>query len=237
MQEIKEPGVATGLSKIGSESDYNTPKNNFKALGAVCIWLWLYILTTFGIDAKFLTGHHGPCPACGGTDRFRFDDKEGRGTFFCSNCGAGDGFRLLQLVFGWTPAQCLHEVAVLMGLKTGRTFNGTMPTPPAPTAKPESARLREKNKQRLNAIYLGTVEATPGTETHHYLTTTRAIPLASIPAALRHHPALDYWEPGKDGKPRNRGKYPAMVAMILDPNGKPVGLHLTYLTPDGKKVA
>jgi hypothetical protein len=34
---------------------------------------------------------HQACPVCGGSDRFRFDDKEGRGTWFCNQCGAGDG--------------------------------------------------------------------------------------------------------------------------------------------------
>jgi len=33
---------------------------------------------------------------CGGKDRWRFDDRDGLGTYFCSNCGAGDGFTLLS---------------------------------------------------------------------------------------------------------------------------------------------
>lgn len=44
--------------------------------------------------------HHGPCPHCGGKDRFRMDDLEGRGTWFCNQCGAGDGLDLVSL--------CLH---------------------------------------------------------------------------------------------------------------------------------
>ena len=32
---------------------------------------------------------------CGGADHFRFDDKEGRGTWFCNQCGAGDGLKLI----------------------------------------------------------------------------------------------------------------------------------------------
>lgn len=45
---------------------------------------WANILTRFGADAAALDGKHHPCPACGGKDRFRFDDKDGRGTHFCS---------------------------------------------------------------------------------------------------------------------------------------------------------
>jgi hypothetical protein len=49
---------------------------------------WLDILTALGVPAKFLRNWHGPCPMCGGKDRFRFDDKDGKGTFFCNGCGA-----------------------------------------------------------------------------------------------------------------------------------------------------
>ncbi len=39
---------------------------------------------------------HTSCPVCGGTDRFRFDDQEGRGTWICNQCGAGDGMDLVK---------------------------------------------------------------------------------------------------------------------------------------------
>ena len=72
---------------------------------------WSEILVGLGIDPQFLVRRHGPCPACGGKDRFRFDDLEGRGTFYCNQCGAGDGIRLLQNVFGWTFPETLKAVS------------------------------------------------------------------------------------------------------------------------------
>ena len=63
---------------------------------------WHGILTHTGIDAKYLRNRNGPCPGCGGRDRFRFDDKNALGTFFCNGGGdrvAGDGFGLLKHVF------------------------------------------------------------------------------------------------------------------------------------------
>jgi putative DNA primase/helicase len=57
---------------------------------------WHGILTELGVSPKFLENRHGPCPLCGGTDRFRFDDREGRGTWICSRCGAGDGAELVM---------------------------------------------------------------------------------------------------------------------------------------------
>ena len=55
---------------------------------------WRGILLGLGMDERTLSGKHGPCPLCGGRDRFRFDDKGGKGTYFCSGCGAGDGVKL-----------------------------------------------------------------------------------------------------------------------------------------------
>ena len=48
---------------------------------------WLAILPALGVPSHFLRNKHGPCPVCGGKDRFRFDDKDGKGTFFCNGCG------------------------------------------------------------------------------------------------------------------------------------------------------
>ena len=55
---------------------------------------WRSILPALGVPAETLRNQHQPCPCCGGRNRFRFDDKEGRGTFICSHWGngGGDGF-------------------------------------------------------------------------------------------------------------------------------------------------
>ena len=62
---------------------------------------WHRILERFGVDSSCLDGKHHPCPACGGSDRFRFDDKEGRGTHICNQCGAGDGIELVRKLGGY----------------------------------------------------------------------------------------------------------------------------------------
>jgi putative DNA primase/helicase len=57
---------------------------------------WHGILPQLGISPKMLRNRHGPCPMCGGKDRFRFDDKDGKGTWICNQCGSGDGAQLVQ---------------------------------------------------------------------------------------------------------------------------------------------
>ena len=60
---------------------------------------WPHILSALGINVP--NGkRHGACPVCGGKDRFRLDDKEGCGTWFCNHCGNGDGLDLVRLATG-----------------------------------------------------------------------------------------------------------------------------------------
>ena len=37
-----------------------------------------------------LENRHQPCPACGGTDRYRWDRDDGPGGWFCNQCGGRD---------------------------------------------------------------------------------------------------------------------------------------------------
>ncbi len=57
----------------------------------------------------------GACPACGGKDRFRFDDKEGRGTFYCNQCGSGDGFTLVSKVLNLSIKDSANVVNNIVG--------------------------------------------------------------------------------------------------------------------------
>jgi len=76
---------------------------------------WRDILANFGLSDLALSGRHGPCPSCGGKDRFRFDDRDGRGTWICGQCGAGDGFELMMRVGGWRFDECLERVNSAVG--------------------------------------------------------------------------------------------------------------------------
>ena len=61
---------------------------------------WPTILNAMGVDSKFLSKKNGPCPICGGKDRYRFTDYQGEGRYFCSQCGPGDGFDLFRKLTG-----------------------------------------------------------------------------------------------------------------------------------------
>jgi len=74
---------------------------------------WPRILPALGV--KVIKNRHQPCPVCGGADRFRFDDKEGRGTWFCNQCGAGDGLSLVEKALGVTVSEAADQVNAVTG--------------------------------------------------------------------------------------------------------------------------
>jgi putative DNA primase/helicase len=71
---------------------------------------WQEILPQLGVDARFLCNKHGPCPICGGKDRFRFDDRDGSGSYYCNQCGPGPGLVLLRKLHGWDHRTACNEV-------------------------------------------------------------------------------------------------------------------------------
>ncbi|MFM5761599.1 primase-helicase zinc-binding domain-containing protein [Aeromonas veronii] len=89
---------------------------NAAAVTAAAQGQWRDVLTANGINLPS-GSHHGPCPICmAGKDRFRFDDKEGRGTFICNQCGAGDGLSLYQQATGQSMSEAIRSLASHLGL-------------------------------------------------------------------------------------------------------------------------
>ncbi|HBT5590305.1 TPA: DNA primase [Klebsiella pneumoniae] len=77
---------------------------------------WPRILPALGM--KVIKNRPQACPICGGdarSDRFRFDDQEGRGTWYCNRCGAGDGLKLVEKVFGISAPEAARKVNAVTG--------------------------------------------------------------------------------------------------------------------------
>ncbi|WP_424765240.1 DUF927 domain-containing protein [Proteus mirabilis] len=77
---------------------------------------WQAILSHLGAEVPLNT--HTACPHCGGKDRFRFDNKDGNGTFICNQCGSGDGLDLVQKILGGSVTEAAQEVASIIGIDT-----------------------------------------------------------------------------------------------------------------------
>ncbi|HCT1899681.1 TPA: DUF927 domain-containing protein [Klebsiella aerogenes] len=76
---------------------------------------WPAVLAGLHIDVPDSPRRHGPCPACGGSDRFRFDDG-GRGSFICNQCGAGDGLDLIRKVNNCDTTEAARLAADVLGI-------------------------------------------------------------------------------------------------------------------------
>jgi putative DNA primase/helicase len=171
---------------------------------------WSNILFTFGLTDKQLSGKHTSCPICVGKDRFRFDNKEGRGTFYCSHCGAGDGVNLVMLLKEIDFKTAAAEIEQIAGVVNV-----------SPTKSPPDVNAAV---EKLKRVWGESDLLVHGNEGMRYLA-GRGLDLDTPPKSLRLHPDLAYYGDGG----QFIGKFPALVALVTGPEGKPATLHRTYL--------
>ncbi len=171
---------------------------------------WRGILATLGVETRFLSGKHTACPLCGGKDRFRFDDKEGKGTYFCSGCGAGTGMDLVQKLNGWDFRTAAGEIDKIVG-----NVDFVAPKPALDAAK---------RTRLLNDLWRSGTPAAPGDAIARYLA-SRRLPLPTNPRVLRYV---------ANTRAPSGSTHPCMVAMIAGQDGTPTSLHRTFLGPNGK---
>ena len=167
---------------------------------------WMEILPRLGIDRQFLQNKHGPCPLCGGKDRYRFDDKDGSGSYYCHQCGAGVGVILLRKLHGWDFKTACDEIDGIIGTDAA-------PVAPPPPQKPDQRRAEAIRRAIAQAVSPAVVDA---------CLSRRGISARS-PALLG-----DARCPYFDDDRRLVGHFPAMVAPILGPAGELQSAHRIY---------
>lgn len=170
---------------------------------------WRGILIALGFDQKYLTGKHGPCPFCEGRDRFRWDNDKGNGTFYCSQCGAGDGFEMLARKHGWAFKDAAQKVDEIVG---------------GVRVEPVRQRDEKRDRDRLRELWAASVPMQPDDMAGRYLASRGVMP-GRVPDCLRFVRSCR----APDG-----GNYPAMLAMVSDADGNAVNIHRTFLGANGK---
>lgn len=180
-------------------------------IGDLCVGRWESILTSLGVAVEFLSKKHGPCPLCAGRDRYRFDNKDGRGSWFCSKCGAGDGFSLLRKLNGWSFAEAAREVERVLGLSKQDA--------------PRQEFTDEQKQQALRKTWKDSRPVTKGDPVWTYL--NRRTGIETVPGAIRFHPSLRY---------DATRSFPAMLATVTMPDGKASTMHRTWLDGKGGKA-
>jgi putative DNA primase/helicase len=174
---------------------------------------WREILPLFGIDTRFLVNKHGPCPLCGGRNRFRFDDKDGTGSYFCNQC-AGGGIILVRKKHGWDHRTACDEIDRILG------DIGHGPAASAPS------------KSRRDGSALARIERALAAARDPDVVTAylRKRGLSVTSPVLRGDACAPYFIEDEDGGKRWRlaGRYPAVVAPIIGPDGSLQSAHRIY---------
>jgi phage/plasmid primase-like uncharacterized protein len=187
------------------------------------------ILERYGVRLRGKIDRCGPCPICGGKDRFSI--HVGKQVFNCRQCGArGDVIGLPQFLDDCDFATAIET------LTDERAHEREIKHP-----APERPRDDDEQNKRIAAAILkgaGPLRGTPG---EAYLRTIREIDIDAIVDVLERVDAIG-WNPhvyfNKPGHHLD-GKYlGAIIATMTDPvTAKPTGaISRTYLAPDGSKV-
>lgn len=225
---FKKASLSECLSLFSNASFWHGGKMDFSQIE------WPHVLPQLGIDSKFLRKRHGPCPICSGRDRFRFDNKDNMGTWFCSHCGAGNALTLLRKFTGHDDRTILRDIDKARGTTQRVDFNRPLHQP---------VRLDEltqeeidRNRKRLTRAWRNSKALTSDPVTLYLQKRVPGLRLEKLGKEIRFLPNEQFWETDENDKLVCRGTYPVMLARVLDGAGTPITLHRTYLTNEGDKA-
>ena len=177
-----------------------------------CRGRWRGILMRFGMAEEYLDGKHHGCPICGGKDRFRFDDKNGEGTWFCNQCTpqAGYGLRLVEKLCNCSTSEAMNKIDSIID---------SIPV----TISPINTNSNFDPRPSLNKLWLLSNRLTGSDTASKYL---HSRGLVLTPRNIRYNTSCYDFDSGK--------RYHALIARIQRVDGKPICLHRIYLENDRK---
>jgi putative DNA primase/helicase len=189
-------------------------RDKLPSIHELCQGRWRSIIKALDIAVPDKPSRHGPCPICGGTTRFRFDDKDGKGTWICNACGAGTG---VDLVMGVKKMQFIDAVRLIEEKLPSSVI--VMPRR-ASGVDPEIYRNLWRTAAPLD-----------GRDPASFYLRKRGIVMDVWPKNLRYISRMTYRHP--DG---TREQHPAMLALYVSPDTAEMTIHATYLDHYGEKA-
>lgn len=183
---------------------------------------WISLLVSYGVPADRLTGKACACPMCGGTDRFTYDNKRGRGDWVCRQCNngkpaAGDGLQLI------TRLNRIGLYRLMRELDGGRTPRPMHRVDVASAPKPKRKADARFIANRLASLWDAAKPISQGDPVMRYLG-TRVPGLRMVPSQALRLGMLEYWHDRKV-----IGSWPGILARFELPDGRLGTLHRTYL--------
>lgn len=186
-------------------------------------------------------GHEwvGPCPACGGNDRFSV--HPGKQIFNCRGAVGGDVIKMIEHIEGLGFLQAVREITGegppgsnrRRGKRTDPELRARIQRQQEHAAAERERRRKEheanerENQKRAGQIWYAAkpIDSTPA---EAYLL-NRGIPRPpeGWPDVLRFHPEVSYPE---------RGRHPALICRVDNPRGVPSAIWRIYITNEGRKA-
>jgi hypothetical protein len=176
-----------------------------------------------GIKLRGGVDRCGPCPACGGTDRFSINVK--KQVWICRKCPAGGD--IIALVQHLDGIGYIDAIAHLAGAAPQRT-DCSIRKQPDQSLKQREDKSQDNARPRGLALWLAAVDPR-GTLVERYLKSrTLDLPDEAANEAIRFHPdcSFEYGE-----------RFPAMICLVRNiVTNEPQGVHRTALTADGTAI-
>lgn len=110
------------------------------------------IFPAVGIKLKGNGKKHQPCPLCGGSDRFRCDDKNGTGSWICNQCGAGTGYTLVRDYTKKDAYETHALIADILGIDGGKPISEADRQAWAKAQRERESAEKQAKKQAQKAV-------------------------------------------------------------------------------------
>lgn len=187
---------------------------------------WLRILSENGIPSQFLKNRNGPCPFCGGKDRWRWDNKNENGSGFCHQCDArGDGLRILGKWLNLTDRQDLPKLLRIVAESLGGGDCFELGNTAVYSAS------KDNNLGSVKKFWDESQHIIGSNPASLYLA-LRGLATPCRIDSLRWHPRIPFYH-----NKEYVGCFPAIVSKISDLNNNITGIHRIYLNEEGQKLA
>jgi phage/plasmid primase-like uncharacterized protein len=160
----------------------------------------------------------GPCPSCGGVDRFSINLR--KQVFNCRGHGGGDAIAMVQHLDG---SSFKDAIATLTGER--------LPMEPAPSPPRRDPNQEDCGKRIGNALRIwNEASSVSGTLAAAYLTGTRCVDISALPEideVLRFHPRCTFGDE----------RLPCLLALMRDiKTDEPIGIIRTAISSCGEKL-
>tara|TARA_R110001592_G_scaffold221139_2_gene475797 strand:+ start:8166 stop:9236 length:1071 start_codon:yes stop_codon:yes gene_type:complete len=172
-------------------------------------------------------GENVPCPISGGTDGFRlFRDADlTGGGVKQSERVIPEGIDMLMWVNEWSFPEAYDS---LLEWLDGKSVQARPVYIPKPKAVDETCLRAWLNRVWAEALPLDHTMSYPA---RAYFSYRRILRAALASRDIRFHPNLNYKQKGII-----LGSYPAIICLVRNNSGAPVGIHRTFITKGGLKV-